>query len=64
MIRYRIMFRVEDDAGRHVVRDRQIAFTGSDDRLYGHLTGALLIMAKIIKQALKPEEVTDATPRA
>jgi hypothetical protein len=62
--RYRIMFRVEDEAGRHVVSDRQIAFTDSDDRLYGHLTGALLIMAKIIKQAFRPEEVIDATPRA
>jgi hypothetical protein len=62
--RYRIVFRVEDALGAHVVTDRQIIFTGSDDRLYGHLTGALLIMAKIIKQALRPEEVTDATPRA
>lgn len=54
--RYRIVFHVADtETGQKVVNDRVINFEHDDadnEHVYAHLTGALLIMAKIIKIAL------------
>jgi hypothetical protein len=63
MSRYRIVFRVEDEAGRHVVNDRQVVFSASGGSVYDHIAPALLIIAKLIKAALSIE-TADATSRA
>jgi hypothetical protein len=63
MSRYRIVFRVEDAlTGETLMRDTSVVFEASTSPIYDRLIDSLLVMAKIIKAALRPE-VNNETAR-
>ncbi|MFM0141746.1 hypothetical protein [Paraburkholderia sp. RL18-085-BIA-A] len=65
MSRYRIVFRVEDGAGETVMRERAVPFEADATSFYEHFGDSLLVIAKLVKQALIPRVEKDAaTPRA
>lgn len=60
MTRYSIVFRVEDANGKTVMRERAVPFEADGASFYDHLSGAILIIAKLVKAALIPTIEQDA----
>lgn len=64
MSRYRIVFRVEDGTGQTVMKERAVPFEANGDSFYAHLSDALILIARLVKQALIPcSEPKHADPR-